>query len=83
LDNTFTISVFHTQVGPKNKKLQSGLFGSPIQVLLLIIDLTIASIASFCHIIFSFIFIFSFFNLSMSVLSRFETGIQEEILSTF
>ena len=46
LVKTFTNSVFQTQVGHRNKKLQSGLFGLEIQAFALKIELEIDLIAS-------------------------------------
>jgi len=40
------VSVFHTQVGPKNKKLQRGLFSSFNQAFALLIAFETAIIAS-------------------------------------
>jgi hypothetical protein len=76
-------SVLPTQVGHKNKKLQSGLCSSQIPALLLIIDFVIASIASSCPIICFFNSLGNFFNLSISFPLRFDVGIQVAILKTF
>ena len=50
---TLLSSVFPTPVGPKNKKLAIGLFGSFSPVLDLLIESETAHMALFCPIIFS------------------------------
>ena len=73
--SALAVSVLPTQVGHKNKKLQVGLSGLFIPALLLVIADITASIASFCHIIFSPRVFDNFFNLSISHLDKSETGI--------
>gem|GEM_PF-578324 len=53
-ESAFAVSVLPTQVGPKNKKLQRGLFGSLSQALALLIAFATLFIALSCHTTFCF-----------------------------
>jgi len=73
--SVLAVSVLPTQVGPRNKKLQIGLFSSFNHALALLIALDTAIIASSCHITFSFNFSSKCINFSFSDSISLEEGI--------
>lgn len=72
----FAVSVFHTHVGPRNKKLQIGLFSSDNQALFLWIASATSLSASSCQTTLLFILSKRCRYLSFSCSTSFHTGIQ-------
>jgi hypothetical protein len=79
----FAVSVFQTQVGHRNKKLQRGLFSSFNQEAALFIAFATELIALSCHTTDFFKYSSKCNNLSFSVCTSFETGthVHFEIIS--
>jgi hypothetical protein len=78
----FAVSVFQTQVGPRNKKLQSGFHSLASPALALLIAFETLIIALSCHITDFFKTSSSFKSFSFSVSRSFCAGIQVHFATT-